>query len=570
MTWLRGVAVGLFAIALLLPGSLSAASCSTPVAQYVDPTYGSTVRHIVNDVGHDHNLYYHRDPWNADGTYMVGVKSELDQTNWRVVLYDGDGCYIKDLFPINAYDWRLVWDRHDPKILYTRTGSAVYRYDVLANAATLLKKFSPLGLLPNGLSVNQAGDRILVVTSDFVFRSYRLPDMTEERTFTATFPAGCTTPWKNERYIGYANYIATGCNNSDLTVIATDIYDDTGALLHRFDGIGLGHTDFSPTGLWAYGRWAKSTFTIHVVDLAGTSDTVVFSRPLAELAYVQNWHVSWPAAVADWLVVSFFPNAAKLPPAYAPFLDEIVRVHVDGTADILARSETADSDGFFWAQPLASPSADGRRIAFNSNRSGTINQYILYVEGDLSGVFVDVPEGYWARSWIEALYFDGVTGGCTTAPLAYCPESPVTREEMAVFLLRATEGPEFAPPPCAAPPFGDNPCSSPFTAWIQELVSAGITTGCGSGNYCPAAPVTREQMAVFLLKAALGPGFVPAPCMAPPFADVPCSSPFAPWIQALVARGITAGCTADRYCPTSAVSRAQMAVFLVKTFALPL
>jgi len=42
------------------------------------------------------------------------------------------------------------------------------------------------------------------------------------------------------------------------------------------------------------------------------------------------------------------------------------------------------------------------------------------------------------------------------------------------------------------------PCSSTFAPWISELVERGITAGCGSGNYCPATQITRDQMAVFL------------------------------------------------------------------------
>jgi hypothetical protein len=38
-------------------------------------------------------------------------------------------------------------------------------------------------------------------------------------------------------------------------------------------------------------------------------------------------------------------------------------------------------------------------------------------------------------------------------------------------------------------------------AWIKQLATEGITGGCGSGNYCPEAPVTRAQMAVFIVKA---------------------------------------------------------------------
>lgn len=48
--------------------------------------------------------------------------------------------------------------------------------------------------------------------------------------------------------------------------------------------------------------------------------------------------------------------------------------------------------------------------------------------------------------------------------------------------------------------FGDVPTSSPQFQYVEALVAAGITAGCGGGNYCPTAPLTRGQMAVFLSK----------------------------------------------------------------------
>jgi hypothetical protein len=185
------------------------------------------------------------------------------------------------------------------------------------------------------------------------------------------------------------------------------------------------------------------------------------------------------------------------------------------------------------------------------------------------GDFCDVPSTYFAKAYIGALAKAGVTGGCAVNPPSYCPTSPVTRDQMAVFLLKAKNGPAFTPPACATPPFPDVPCGNVFAAWIQALVAASITAGCGGGLYCPTNPVTREQMAVFLLKTLKGASHTPPPCTTAPFADVPCSSPFAPWIQELVADGITAGCGATTYCPTNAITRDQMAVFLVKTFSLP-
>jgi hypothetical protein len=71
--------------------------------------------------------------------------------------------------------------------------------------------------------------------------------------------------------------------------------------------------------------------------------------------------------------------------------------------------------------------------------------------------------------------------------------------------------------------------------------TGGITSGCGSGNFCPGNPVTRAQMAVFLLKFEHGSSFVPPNCT-PTFADVVCPSLFAAWIQQLFDEQITAGC----------------------------
>ena len=143
------------------------------------------------------------------------------------------------------------------------------------------------------------------------------------------------------------------------------------------------------------------------------------------------------------------------------------------------------------------------------------------------------------------------------------------RQQMAVFLLKAKFGICYTPPPCTVPAFPDVPCSSNFAPWINELVAQGITGGCAGGNFCPTSPVNRQQMAVFLLKAFEGSGYTPPACTVATFTDVPCSHQFAPWIYELVARNITAGCGGGNYCPGTSANRGQIAAFIVKTFGLP-
>ena len=184
--------------------------------------------------------------------------------------------------------------------------------------------------------------------------------------------------------------------------------------------------------------------------------------------------------------------------------------------------------------------------------------------------FFDVPTTDPFYAYIERLLHMGVTTGCGAGD--YCPSSPVTRAQMAVFLLKAQHGSGYVPPACTPTPvvFLDVPCPSQYADWIEQLHAENITGGCGGNNYCPDLPVTRAQMAAFILKTEHGSSYVPPPC-AGIFGDVPCPSLFADWIEQLYAEAITGGCQASPllYCPDNPVQRGQMAVFLVKAFGPP-
>ena len=72
---------------------------------------------------------------------------------------------------------------------------------------------------------------------------------------------------------------------------------------------------------------------------------------------------------------------------------------------------------------------------------------------------------------------------------------------MAVFLVRGVTGNDFTF--TSQPYFTDVPAGHPLFAYIQKLRDLGITSGCSATAYCPDTPNTRAQMAVFLNRAFL-------------------------------------------------------------------
>ena len=153
---------------------------------------------------------------------------------------------------------------------------------------------------------------------------------------------------------------------------------------------------------------------------------------------------------------------------------------------------------------------------------------------------------------IEWAAAEGITVGCNP-PFNdwFCPRLPVTRAQMATFLVRALDL-----PPASQDFFSDDIGSS-HEADINSLAAAAITTGCAPGSYCPEQSVTREQMATFLVRA-----FDIPTDSANPFADV--GGTHAGDVAALYQSGITRGCSATPlfFCPGESVLREQMAAFL--------
>ena len=172
------------------------------------------------------------------------------------------------------------------------------------------------------------------------------------------------------------------------------------------------------------------------------------------------------------------------------------------------------------------------------------------------GTFVD-DDGNLHEGAIEAIAAAGITTGCGSG--RYCPGTPVTREQMAVFLVRALEE-----SPSSAPGSFADVAAGPFSGHIQRIAELGIATGYPDGTFRPSNPISRGEMAVMLTRAlALAPGTGSGT-----FSDVPDGVFFTGAVEAIAAAGISDGCGAGKYCPFDQVLRDQMASFVARAFGL--
>lgn len=140
-------------------------------------------------------------------------------------------------------------------------------------------------------------------------------------------------------------------------------------------------------------------------------------------------------------------------------------------------------------------------------------------------------------------------------PDHFCPAAAVTRGQMATFISRALRR------PATDADFFVDDDANPHQAGINRLAVANIARGCTSERFCPNDLVTRAQMAAFIARALdLSPAGVDV------FDDDRGDTHEAA-INALAAAGVTGGCDAgrpERFCPADTVTRAQMAAFLVR------
>ena len=175
------------------------------------------------------------------------------------------------------------------------------------------------------------------------------------------------------------------------------------------------------------------------------------------------------------------------------------------------------------------------------------------------GVFDDISTSV-HRTAIETIAEAGITNGCTAT--SFCVNDSVTRGQMASFIARALDL------PFSTADHASDDDTSVHEDNINRIYDAGIPLSCATGSYCPGVDITREEMAVFLYRALdLGEAGTTDESGIDVFVDDD-GSLYEREINAIALAGITLGCSESQFCPNEPVSRGQMASFLVRAFGL--
>jgi pimeloyl-ACP methyl ester carboxylesterase len=335
---------------------------------------------------------------------------------------------------------------------------------------------------------------------------------------------------------------------------------------------------FSAGGMWAnrYSLLHPERVRAFAAGQAGGALTLPESRYNAT-------PMDWPIGVNDFLFLvgsSFNQNAYKEVPQFIYIGDQDTNTTLWGPGELWTQSQIDFIKATFGDTPPAILEnqcdylrALGYDITFRlysgvgheitSDMDNDVFEFFAQYRdsNDNSGnVFTDVPSAHWASDYINAIKEAGITTGYGDG--TYGPEDPVSRDQMAVFIIRALYGETVTYSP--TPYFTDVPSSHWAFKYIQKLKELGITTGCGSGQYCPEETVTRDQMAAFLVRARAGEDFICSP--EPYFSDVPSNYWAFDYIQKLKELGITTGYGDGSYGPGDSVTRDQMAAFLYRAF----
>ena len=188
------------------------------------------------------------------------------------------------------------------------------------------------------------------------------------------------------------------------------------------------------------------------------------------------------------------------------------------------------------------------------------DRFRVWVGNPHAGTFADDENNIHEEN-IEFLANRGITDGCEPDLKMYCPDRPVTRAQLATFLILALG--ETGASASGPSRFTDVPDDSWYRPYVERLAELKISAGYPDGTFRPKEHVTRAHMALFLTSAF--DGLTPVETPTGVFDDVPAEASYAAAVEGILAAGVTRGCAKTpgrNYCPDEPVRRDQLASFL--------
>jgi hypothetical protein len=356
--------------------------------------------------------------------------------------------------------------------------------------------------------------------------------------------------------------------------------DNSGGVIENNGGYAPGWLTATLTE-WQSCGCASQTLFSSVSPFANLTTYPVVSGSVFSGAGTDGLDLGWSATT---VTVNNILNGAIPSPSQSCATVMPASIYVDSNGGQVALNITTSSNPcYYWSSSSSSwialgpASAAGTVTAsIGSNQTALDQSGTIYIaalgqgaigvpvfQKSTAAVFSDVPPSsdYFDAANLMDTY--GITDGCSVQPLDFCPDDQLNRETMAIFIVRAVYNGSNSFPYSTTPHFGDvSPADFGFP-WIQRLFELGITSGCGSGNFCPNDPVTRADLAILIIRMRYGATATFDYPTTPYFTDVTPATFGWSWIQRMAEDNITSGCGQGLYCPNDPVTRGEMAIFIM-------
>jgi hypothetical protein len=198
----------------------------------------------------------------------------------------------------------------------------------------------------------------------------------------------------------------------------------------------------------------------------------------------------------------------------------------------------------------------GVGVAYDGRDIWITQRFVRVRSGHHLPMFKDMPSSDWKRSTVQSAWRRELLAGCGNDRV--CADDRLTRAQMATLITRAAG---WYGRQSLTLRFTDVTVDHPHAGGIGALVERNVTNGCRTERFCPSSNVTRAETASLISRARAW-----SELDERRFRDVPPGHTHFGTINRLAERGVTDGCTGDRYCPGRPVSRVEAARMLDRSF----